>query len=563
MHSRFDPTILHNLTQFNHGLVYGFQPESSTNEQLGRASLEEMLRCSTGQYEDLFLAYQYLQDSVLPQLDEHGLDGVDETVFLGWMKTVHRLIAKSLTEANYSDPQDPHSQGAGSYTQDFIIRWRVPNEIMTLLYNYIIGTMSNKIAAQNLQLEFGIKKADAMAFLQSIDCAKKCPNIILAQSERDWLDRFSEGGPEYFYTMSKLAVLYHGKSQKLTEAHRQAIYVVAQLGLPPTLISAKMKELATNTVNKWKELQLELAGVEPNVKKIASFLTEFFSEFNKIHPFENANKRTSCCIMNLMLRSFKLPSILVKLPQEYLEEKPVSSAAFKSMDTNLLPMMKLIESRIQQELRQPFSHPRMQEFNRLQCRKADLILTIIAQYPKYNVVHALGSIPRIPQIINKQLSKFDQQIESQISSEETTISFLSKWLQDLDNKAARPKTDLSLAGTLFQAPESIEDSVRSKLEQVSSVKLWKKKGSDRELQLWREFESKEEAVTTHEVLSKYKTMMEVTLSKRADNQKNVILCKNIQIDAFLKSSLVSTEVAQAIKTAQDTEATQATEAATI
>lgn len=539
MQTRFDPTVLSTLTEFNQGLIYGFNPEPSTNEQLGNVSIKEALTSSTGQYQDLYLAYQWLQDSILPNIRSQGLDGIDEMVFLGWMKKIHGFIAQTLTSVNYPDSNDPHSQGAGQFTKDFIMRWRSSYSIMAVVNNYLNGALNSKTAIIELQ-KYNVDKQKSTAFLKALNCANTTPNTILAQSERNWIDRFSQGSPLYFYATSKLAVLYHSKSEKLTEAQREAINAVVLLPIPPTLIPAKMKELAVNTLVEWKKLHNELSQGTTDLKKVAAFLAKFFYEFNNIHPFENANKRTSCCIMNLMLRSLNLPSILLRLPQERFENNPQSTVAFNSMSTTLDPMTALIESRIQQGLKQPFHHARMQELNSLQCRKSSIILTLLSNHPKFNLNNALRSVPPVRTLENSSLSEFDRLIASKIPFEQATVAHLSTCLASLNQKATVSKAAQSSVDTMFKTPESKEEQIQKKMEELTSVKFWKKKGTDANLQIWREFESKEEAVETQDKLSSYKPLLEVTLSRRSDNNKPVLLCKTIQIDPLLAAKPLAT-----------------------
>jgi len=88
---KFDLT---QLKEFNPALVYEFDPEASI-QQLERNTLEYLLH-ETGQYEDMFNAYLYAQDTILPAIAQTSIANITPEQCLNWLNELHFLIARSI-----------------------------------------------------------------------------------------------------------------------------------------------------------------------------------------------------------------------------------------------------------------------------------------------------------------------------------------------------------------------------------------------------------------------------------------------------------------------------------
>ena len=64
------------LTEFNHALIYGFEPEASPQCLAGSQTLTDMLFPIAGQYQDMLEAYLYAQSTILPKIKENGVKGI-------------------------------------------------------------------------------------------------------------------------------------------------------------------------------------------------------------------------------------------------------------------------------------------------------------------------------------------------------------------------------------------------------------------------------------------------------------------------------------------------------
>ncbi len=79
-----------------------------------------------------------------------------------------------------------------------------------------------------------------------------------------------------------------------------------------------------------------------NLDQVSEFLAEMFYQLTEIHPYANANGRTALAMVNIFLRYFNLPSILLRHPGEKDDKKSAYSEAIAQLDKTREPLQQLI-----------------------------------------------------------------------------------------------------------------------------------------------------------------------------------------------------------------------------
>ncbi len=206
---------LHQLTEFNQALVYGFEPEaiSAVSDSI---TWEATLFPSTGQFEDMLSAYLHAQDVLLPKFVSftEGKTKLSEKDFLNSICELHGFIGKTILNVQ--------GEKSGRFIQQQVLRWN-PNMhtdalIFLILNNnshhpYLKGQDPMELLCNLLKEELNISKKETLQFIELLKRLKDDPTIKARESQKPYI----KNDPA-MNAKEKFVVAYH--TNKLTEDER-------------------------------------------------------------------------------------------------------------------------------------------------------------------------------------------------------------------------------------------------------------------------------------------------------------------------------------------------------
>ena len=326
------------LTQFDLSVIYCFEPERSEAElYLGSKKIEDTLIYQFAQTQDLIAAYFYVQEQMLPKLKAYrsGVSCLSAKDLVDHFKELHKISSHQLLLHN--------PQALGCFNQEPSFRWchgPLMNGEMVAYFSGIHESRSIKEFCDYLSHDpFFIPSAAAEDFLRLLTSIKDDPSYethpyfsrVLSESQIP----YAEG----FKALMKLNLAFHSR-EKLGVKERKIVETLVYPCLPPDTVDFAIMQYAN-----WLLEEL-LSLKEENLEQMSVFLAEAFYRFTSIHPFMNGNGRIATCLMNLCLRSFDLPSIVIRYPGD--DENPESdyAQAFAHIDESRKYLSELILKQI-------------------------------------------------------------------------------------------------------------------------------------------------------------------------------------------------------------------------
>jgi hypothetical protein len=218
----FNPANL--ADEFDPALVTMFE-----HENVGDEPAFDKLMTAYGQYVDIFSAYLYAKEEVLPFIRQQGLEAVTPEVLLNWLNQGHARIAKTLAHADQFQ--------AGSFSTKQVTRWEWGGMIQETVARFIGGEDQhlNDIKEKALSCEVPAAKLKEMiAVLMKIRDLPKLKNIAKqARAMGDVVDAYKLGN-------TKLVLAYH--NQYLTPKDMSTLKEIVVVCIPPTQYPAAMNE---------------------------------------------------------------------------------------------------------------------------------------------------------------------------------------------------------------------------------------------------------------------------------------------------------------------------------
>lgn len=495
---------LKDLTEFNPALVYAFDPEASPKQLAGSTSFLEILIPVAGQHEDVLNAYLYAQNTILPIVKEKGFTQVGEDVFLEWINTLHTLIGRALFES--------HGLVSGKYSHRVVTRWHKGAE----LYDEFILYLSSLHECKNdndfivyLQDENGLVKEEALDFILLLRKLQSNKKIKPRANEQQYIKNSKKEYQNALTTLHKLIAAYH--TGQFTTEEKASVDKIVKICMYPELIPEQMQAFTKKTLEKYASCD------DPkNLDQISQFLAETFYDFTEIHPYPNANGRTAVCIINILLRSFNLPSILLRYPGEKESEDSAYTKAIAQMEHTLVPLQELIKMRIQEAQVNPFNDEVLAKAIELRVGFSQLITRIHQKYPKFDLDSLNEDLP-----IEDEYYSMDPNHQT-IYAVSLLINKAIKIEKNLDDQKQKYMNMFSFSNPV---DNKAIDLIKNILEQLSGVKGWRinqKNG----LVGWIEIPAMDNAIRIQKKLEQL-GLMDVSLSKRIDNGTPVIKCSNI------------------------------------
>ena len=143
------------------------------------------------------------------------------------------------------------------------------------------------------------------------------------------------------------------------------------------VISDEMGTYVAKTLAQFREINAY------DLDQVSLFLAESFYQLAQIHPFGNG--RVAICVMNIFLRGFGLPSILLCYPGDKTNEESAYSRAIAQIPVSRTLLQELIKSQIIAAQQSEYSND---DLNRVMHQKIELVgilKRIQERRPTYNL----------------------------------------------------------------------------------------------------------------------------------------------------------------------------------
>ena len=605
MHTKSDSTLsfrnkLQQLTEFNQALVYGFDPESSPNYQLGSKRYQDEAFPTVGQFEDMLEGYLFAQNELLPAFRKIEEGSLDEITFINYIKQLHGYIGSTLLGLV--------KEKSGEFTQDQLMRWN-PDNTTDLLTNLILSEMTHSslngknpttVLIELLTTTLNLSEAQVQQFIALLFRIKNDATIIPRASQIKAFNDSSNTaksrtveekeklakGYSAAIIKEKLAVAY--LSNKFSTEEKELVNKIVTICRDPEETPKLMDDFAKATLASWRKCD------KKDLKAVSQCLAEMFYQFTDIHPFGNANGRTATCLVNVFLRSIGLPSILMRNPGERDDSASSYSKAIDAINQTREPLTNHIYRRILEAQKHAFSDEKLAEAVTLRCEMVHKLKSLQSKYPQIDIniykkpmheyilkLPELRSCPiedqqifvlnqgveyiakeekRLEQSSSKEMAKVTSSIRTTTSActqpgqlkQGFFTSVKTEGNKALDAAKAEKCSDQSLSKgkttvTGFIGTTILSDGEKEQLKQDLLV-LTKSEGwkinKNNHLESWIELHNEAEAKDVFKLLNAA-GVGNVILSKRKDNQNiHVVKCSNINLSE-LKNKIKLNNAAEA------------------
>lgn len=496
------------LTEFNPALVYGFEPESSPQHLSGsRAVVTDKLFPEAGQHKDMLEAYLYAQDTILPQVK--GI-GISPEILLKWVKSIHSILGKTLLQCYGKTPGEYASQG--------MFRWHQGSPLNTLFILYFSG-LSYKTPeefATFLHKEHELDYSSALEFILLLEKIASDKNITVHDSQIPFI-KFNHEAARGMIVLNKLFSAYNLDQLSITE--KNIVDKIVKICMFPERIPGAMAKWANDTTAQYHNCD------PANLDQVCEFLANTFFNLTEIHPFDNANGRTATCLMNIFLRSFGYPSILLRYPGDRDNRNNQYQKAIAEMASSLAPLKTLIRDRITEAQQTTFANEKRKQQIVLRVGLSDLYQVIKLKHPQVDIQSLHSQALMSPKIL-WAIRTMDE-TDASICCLTSVIEEVSKKLADLDQEKTQ-KSKLFLPVTLDKKQKAL---LLDNLIAISGCQGWKM-NSKNELVAWLDHPDMKEA---KKIASKLEScnFARVTVSLRVDTKTPAIKCENIDYQKLI------------------------------
>jgi hypothetical protein len=301
----FDPATL--ADEFDPAIVTTFEHENVGDEP----PFDKQLT-AYGQYYDMYQAYVFAKDEVLPFIRLNGIQAVTPGIFLRWLDQAHGKIAKTLAQAC--------GFKAGEITKEQITRWEWGGMTHESVALYLGGDdrllkVIESIAKENAVSAAQFKKI--VAVLNKIRNLKQLLKFIeQARKSGEALDPEKVGN-------TKLVLACRNKllsAEDMTTLKELVVVCIDPATYPDT-----MKKFATDLLLSWKQCDAK------NTSQLVDLLHKGYCGVAGIHPYANGNGRLATWLINVISRSLNRPSFLMREKGERFNAKSSYGAAIAQL----------------------------------------------------------------------------------------------------------------------------------------------------------------------------------------------------------------------------------------
>lgn len=515
---------LDKLTEFNPALIYSFEPELSY--RTGAYELGNLLNVD-GQINDMYQAYLYAQTEILPTIRNVGINNISPTQILEWLNQIHGRIAKQLAEENNTQ--------AGEYTKAQVYRWHGSSLVSVFLGLYFEGKLPEGSSFEMLAEFYGMSPHELNVdvnqleeFVQLMRKIKDTKSIKVSNDKKITINWKSQN-LKFELLMHKLVSAY--RTNQLTPTDRDLVNKIVKICMPPSDYKEAMEKFANDLLMMWQK-----CGPN-NILDIARLASFAFFQITDIHAYFNGNGRVATCWINIIIRSFLLPSILIRQPNE--KESPDSSycQAIKHIDTEPGLLIQHIMSRILEAQKTEFKDDVLRETVTLRVASCSIVRKIIKEFPSFNINEFYKEQTRKIQQMNEKVMDVNEYYltASRVFNEAVTRQF-----QELRNPPPPPKYSISAVLIRKYSVDEIKVIVE-KLESLTGYYGWQTYNKSG-LSIVLNFKDKNVANKLVDVFQcKASHALDAKFMMSANTGNFVVLLENIKIRLLLSiSSLFET-----------------------
>lgn len=301
------------LTEFNSSLVTCFDPEGMPGYTEDDADKLDYCNTSANQHEDMLAAYLYAQQAILPSIRKNGIEAITTSDLIGWLNGIHARIAAELGVI--------HGAKAGEFATKDVIRWQYNTTTGNILSSFCCDLI-NTTHALALLIAEGVERPLATSILKI--ATKKRHE---ARSNKAIMAHRDPKNPKWMGDIT-LTLIYDALNKNLfSKEETDDINQFVKFCIPHEKMPAAMQAFAEKLLARWKCTRVE------NMDELCNLLYFAFYELTEIHPYFNGNGRTATCLVNIILRSFDQPSILIREPHERDDKSSLYSRTIQSLSS--------------------------------------------------------------------------------------------------------------------------------------------------------------------------------------------------------------------------------------
>jgi len=360
------PFDLSQITEFNPAIIYGFEPESQQSVEPNPNTVEYVIHAA-GQYQDMFQAYLYAQNTILPHLRTHGLAQLSPVQIIQWLDHIHLLIANTLAK----DVQT----SAGQVVKTQVVRWHHGFDVGLVIKNYLSDTICENVMynwANNSGLDIKLFKKFILLFKKIQKMSVEIPDY-----EKPYLQAnlpLNKGS----IIFTKLFTLYH--NNKLSDSERNIVEHFLKICSPPPLMPVVQEKFANDILIAWRQCNSQ------DIDSISKLVTKAFYGITEGHWYFNGNGRAATCFVNIILRSMNKPSILMRKPDERYNPESTYSKAILHINSKLEMLEAHIKQRIiEAENNQVYRNDKSREIIELRVQFSNLVSAIKINFPSFKI----------------------------------------------------------------------------------------------------------------------------------------------------------------------------------
>ena len=530
---------LSKITEFNPALIYAFEPENSIRNYSEQTQMLQYLTHLVGQYEDMFQAYLYAQDTILKSIREKGVGHITPEEILTWWNGIHERIAFTLA-ADWGRPEL-----AGRYMDEQVVRWHQGAHVYDILKcqflfeqgiafpDFIHGVGPGFTAELN---KANVDLNSAKKFVAMLHKYSKL-DLRLTDSAKSELSRINQS-LEYQAVVAVVKVISAYHLNLLDSEERQALEKLAKVCCQPEEIPGKMKAFATKLAEAWNTCD------KNNLEAVAELCRNEFAEGTDIHPVFNCTGRAATCLENVISVSLGRGSFLMRHPGEKTDPTSTYAQAIEHIDTRPELLRMHILSRLT-DVDRGVTYE-----NETLKRRTEFMFDIVkrcaeikAEFPEDDVQKSLQiCLGLAGDNFAKQIKEQKQDPNSFTQEEKVTIifnltikllSFRQTTLREAKQKASTP------ASPVIQRQYSAEEkqAILAKLESLTGLTGWKAYTIKNELQILLEMDTAEHSIALAKVLNRT-AAVKAEQKFIAATQKPVVLLQNIHPERLAEVALL-------------------------
>jgi prophage maintenance system killer protein len=491
------------LIDFNPALVYSFEPESAPNREDGINDVDNGLLPVVGQFEDTLEAYLFAQNDILPRLKKMGKEAITEELLLDWVKSIHRIIAKTLL-GMYNVP-------SGEFTKRYVARWHKGSDLFTLFSMYLskLIPLNKEQFINELIKEKGFEGAELVAFLNLLDKIANNSEYTIDPTQAKDIN-YQSKAIEGIIILNKLITAYH--ANKLNPAEKKTVELIFKCCPPPHKLPNLMNKWAHDTLTAYRKCD------PTKIDDVCEFLANTFYTLTEIHPFANDNGRTATCFINILLRSWGYPSILLRYPGDKSNDSSIYAKAIASIDSSREPLTRLIHARILEAQKTEFSDPKLKRIIEYRVELGHAFAQMKREFPRVDVnkVHT--------ELVNQQ--KIQDIITKSSSDEELKILLLATELSLVYEKLNELKKQKSPGFSLGTLSADNVEFLRNKLYNVTGLHGWKVNNANGII-AWLELPNEKNPDHIKYRVEALSFAKHVVIARRKDNGVLVLKCEEV------------------------------------